>query len=241
MENEIESRYKVYQNSVVYGMIIDLRLSIDDYYNHLIRVKELILEIAKILSQEEWKFEKSTICTRIKEILEDKVREGKITERWIEECLPSEYKRSYTKSELSSQLKKDKKLVKKVRAKNKPEDEQGVESPREILVSTDGTQLSSLQGLECGNKTKDYERLNPENKELKEALVQRDRESFSTADLLSKREIEFMIPTEQFNEIHRVMENCNDFCYLTFDVKDKMFLCAESDTSRRRIKEIVTD
>jgi hypothetical protein len=138
-------------------------------------------------------------------------------------------------------LKKDKKLVKKVRAKNKPEDEQGVESPREILVSTDGTQLSSLQGLECGNKTKDYERLNPENKELKEALVQRDRESFSTADLLSKREIEFMIPTEQFNEIHRVMENCNDFCYLTFDVKDKMFLCAESDTSRRRIKEIVTD
>jgi DNA modification methylase len=33
----------------------------------------------------------------------DKIQEGKITEKWIEECLSPECKRQYTKSELSSQ------------------------------------------------------------------------------------------------------------------------------------------
>ena len=35
-------------------------------------------------------------------ILKDKIREGKITEKWIEECLHQEYKRKYNKSEVSS-------------------------------------------------------------------------------------------------------------------------------------------
>jgi hypothetical protein len=230
MENETESRYKVYQNSPVYAMIIDLRLLIDGYYGHLIKAKELILEIAKKLSQEEWTNKKSTICTRIKEILEDKIREGKITERWIEECLPSEFKRSYTKSELSSQLKKE-----KVRAKNKPEDEHEVESPRElqeIILTTDGTRLSSMQGSEKGDETGEYEKLNQENKELKEALIQRDRESFSTADMMLKEETEFRIPREQFDELHRVMAECEKICYVIFDVKNRILLRAKSDVSK---------
>src|SRR5918996_1500821 len=152
MENETESRYKVYQNSPVYAMIIDLRLLIDGYYGHLIKAKELILEIAKKLSQEEWTNKKSTICTRIKEILEDKVREGKITERWIEECLPSEFKRSYTKSELSSQLTEERKA--RATKTKKLEDEQELESPKElkILVTTDDTNTPSLQGFDINDQ-----------------------------------------------------------------------------------------
>lgn len=236
MENETtpESRCKVYQNSVVYGIIMDLRLLIDDYHEHLVKAKELILEIARRLDQE-WKCERSTICTRIKEILEDKIREGKISERWIEECLHSEYKRSYVKSELSSQLKKEKK-----RAKNEPEDEHEVESPREvqeILVTTDGTQLSSTQGLESDNEAKEFERLNQENKELKEALFQRDRECFSTADKILEEEVEFRIPRGRFDELRRVMDECERFCYVIFDVKNGMFLCAKSD--RSKIKDVI--
>lgn len=230
MDETTEFAYKIYQDSAVYGMIADLRILIDDYHRNLVKAKELILEIAKRLIQER-KCGGSMVCTRIKEILEDKIREGKITERWIEEC---EFKRSYVKSELSSQLKKDKELIKKVRAKNKLQDEQGVESPRElqeIVVSTDGTQLSSLQGLESDNETEEYERLNQENKELKEALVQRDRESFSTADKILEEEIEFRIPREGFNELHRVMTDCERFCYVIFDVKNRIFLRAKSDLS----------
>ena len=229
MENETEPRYQSYQNSPVYSMIIDLRLLIDDYHGYVCKAKELILEIAKRLVQE-MKCERSTICTKIKEILEDKIREGKITERWIEECLPSEYKRSYTKSELSSQLKKE-----KVRAKNKPEDEHEVESPRElqeIILTTDGTSLSSVQGSEKGDETGEYEKLNQENKELKEALIQRDRESFSTADMMLKEETEFRIPREQFDELHRVMAECEKICYVIFDVKNRILLRAKSDVSK---------
>ena len=38
----------------------------------------------------------------MKEILRDKIQKGKVTDSWIEECLPPEYKRTYVKSELSS-------------------------------------------------------------------------------------------------------------------------------------------
>ena len=41
------------------------------------------------------------VCLKIKELLRDKITEGKITKRWIEEGLPSDYKRRYIKSEVS--------------------------------------------------------------------------------------------------------------------------------------------
>ncbi|HZA08416.1 MAG TPA: hypothetical protein VE619_11990 [Nitrososphaeraceae archaeon] len=52
---------------------------------------------------------RNQICRKIKQILKDKITERKITAKWIEKCLPSEYKRKYNdnknkkiKSELSS-------------------------------------------------------------------------------------------------------------------------------------------
>jgi hypothetical protein len=236
MENETtpEDRCKVYQNSPVYGMFIDLRLLIDDYHKGLNRAKELIREIARRLDEER-EYERFTISARIKEILEDKIREGKITERWIEESLPSEYKRSYVKSELSSQLKKDKRRAGKAHAENKPKDQQKVESPRElekILVTTNGTNFPSSQGLEKGTVT-EYERLSQENKELKEALHLRDRESFSTADILQEGSIVFKIFRERFDELYRVMSESERFCYMIFDVKNRILLRAKSDISRQ--------
>lgn len=67
---------------------------------------ELILEIARILDESKQCL-RDQICRRIKEILRDKIREGKITPKWIEESLPKEYKREYNKSELSSLSKKN--------------------------------------------------------------------------------------------------------------------------------------
>ena len=46
--------------------------------------------------------ERNQISRTIKKILKDKIKEGKVTEKWIEECLAPEYKRQYTKSEPSS-------------------------------------------------------------------------------------------------------------------------------------------
>jgi hypothetical protein len=60
--------------------------------------RDLIQELARRLD-ESMQCEQGQICKRIKEILKDKIQEGKITEKWIEECLPKEYKRKYIKSE----------------------------------------------------------------------------------------------------------------------------------------------
>ena len=43
-------------------------------------------------------------------MLADKIKEGKITKKWIERCLPQEYRRRYVKSEQSSLSGKAKKL-----------------------------------------------------------------------------------------------------------------------------------
>jgi hypothetical protein len=239
-ETTFQPKYKIYQNSAIYGIITDLRTQIDSIHGLSVKAKELILEIARRLSQEE-KYERSSICARIKEMLEDKVREGKITERWIEECLPSEYKRSYAKCELSSQLKKGRNVKRKGLITNKLEDRQERESPREeqeILVNIDGTNSPSLQGCDTNGHNDDqgYNELYRENKELWEALLLRDRESSSTADKLLGGEVEFMIPRERFNDLHKAMVECKRLCYVLFDIKNGVLLRAESDETRRKIR-----
>jgi hypothetical protein len=58
----------------------------------------LILETARQLDEGHVE-EQTKICKKIKEILKDKIQEGKISEGWIEECLPREYKRKYARTE----------------------------------------------------------------------------------------------------------------------------------------------
>src|SRR5689334_25069470 len=52
-------------------------------------------------------------------MLADKIKEGKITKKWIERCLPQEYRRRYVKSEQSSLSGKAKKLEKIMIVDNK--------------------------------------------------------------------------------------------------------------------------
>ena len=48
--------------------------------------------------------EEHQVSITIKEILKDKINHNKITERWIERCLPQEYKRKYEKKSDTSSL-----------------------------------------------------------------------------------------------------------------------------------------
>src|SRR5919199_6010007 len=77
---------------IIDGIIADLRTSIDQLAVNFNSVKNLILELAKLFDETKI-CEQSQICRKIKEILQDKIKENKITEKWIEECLPQEYKR----------------------------------------------------------------------------------------------------------------------------------------------------
>jgi len=83
-------------------IIAELMITIDQLDIHFVKAKNLILELAKELDETK-QCKQSQICRKIKDILEDKIKEGKIFQKWIEECLLQEYKRKYTnKSEVSS-------------------------------------------------------------------------------------------------------------------------------------------
>ena len=73
-----------------------LRIAVEQMHLSLTKAKELILETARQLDEQHVE-EQAKICKKIKEILKDKIQEGKISEGWIEECLPGEYKRRYTR------------------------------------------------------------------------------------------------------------------------------------------------
>jgi len=81
------------------------------------------------------------VSRKIKEILKDKISEGKITAKWIEDCLPPEYKRKYTtKSEVSSLSKENMKEI-EVDASGNSEIESAATSdadPNNIVVNYEG-------------------------------------------------------------------------------------------------------
>ena len=92
-------------------VVVDLRAVIDALDRNFASAKSLILKLARLLDETK-QCKQSQICTKIKEMLADKIKEGKITKKCIERCLPQEYRRRYAKSEQSSLSGKAKNLEK---------------------------------------------------------------------------------------------------------------------------------
>ena len=88
------------------GLSPNLEQALMNFSTNSTHVKNLLLELARRLDETN-ELEQRYVCRKIKEILKDKIAEGKITEKWIEETLPPEYKRKYTKSELHSLSRND--------------------------------------------------------------------------------------------------------------------------------------
>jgi hypothetical protein len=92
-------------------IVIDLKLVVDQLGSNFVKAKELIHELARHLDESKL-CERDQVSRKIKEILKDKISEGKITAKWIEDCLPPEYKRKYTtKSEDTSLSKENRKEI----------------------------------------------------------------------------------------------------------------------------------
>jgi hypothetical protein len=71
------------------SIIVSLRVVVDQIASDFKQASELILEIAKRLDEGKL-CERNHISITVKEILKDKIQEGKVTEKWIEECLPAD-------------------------------------------------------------------------------------------------------------------------------------------------------
>ena len=124
---------------MIKGIVVDLKLVVDQIDRDFKKAKDLVIEIARRL--DEGRFcERGHISRRIKEMLQDKIKERKITSKWIEDCLPHEYKRKYTsKSEVSSLSENDN----DAKAEKILIDTSGQSSSVNALLSQDGSRSSS--------------------------------------------------------------------------------------------------
>lgn len=83
------------------SIILKLKKRIDNFSILAKEIKGLILEYARWLDENR-QCRHAEICRKIKNELKDEINQGKISVKWIEECLPREYKRRYTKCQVIS-------------------------------------------------------------------------------------------------------------------------------------------
>ena len=125
-------------------VVVNLRAVIDELDRNFASAKSLILELARLLDETK-ECKQSQICAKIKEMLADKIKEGKITKKWIERCLPQEYRRRYAKNEQSSLSVKAKNLEKIMIVDNKGKTIAGEEEPSTYNSSTIDNNSASTQ------------------------------------------------------------------------------------------------
>jgi hypothetical protein len=222
------------------NIIAKLRVVIDERDKNFADAKSLISELARNLDETK-QSEQTQICRKIKEMLNDKINEGKITGKWIEECLPQEYKRKYAKSELSSLSRNAKKVGK-------------------ILVDNEGKSLAESSSYESSNidniahiahiahtqtqgrdRNQILQKDTPNNLGISEndygcrcISVQEWEGAFHKAIMMTQdedffgAEIKFTIPKDRYEEVKTAMCNGSNCCYLVFDRNTGLLLRIES-------------
>lgn len=215
------------EEAVLSRVIIDLKSAIDRINDNFVQAKTLIQDLARRLD-ESTKCEKNEISSKIKELLADKIKEHKITEKWIEECLPSEYKRKYTrKSELSSLSKQIDNVSAQIANTidngdgstllinhNAGHGNPSNNGENKVKVASCSKDLERQECEISNDDTDPYQILQEENRQLKEALKQT---KVMMDNQTQSNEMEFMIPTEKYYEIKEAMSKSRHFTYLTFD------------------------
>jgi uncharacterized protein YnzC (UPF0291/DUF896 family) len=172
-------------------------------------------------------------------MLADKIKEGKITKKWIEHCLPQEYRRRYVKSEQSSLSGKAKNLEKIIIVDNEGKTI-AVEEPSTYNSSTidNNSAFTQPQGRDA---IQPIQKDTPNNLGISEndddggcIRAQEWEEAFLKglmmieAEHLSGAEIKFTIPKERYEQVKTAMSNGSNCCYLIFDRNSGSFLRSES-------------
>jgi hypothetical protein len=194
------------------GIITNLKLAVDQLSKDFVKAKELIHELARHLDESKL-CERAQISRKIKEILKDKIEEGKITEKWIEDCLSSEYKRKYTpKSEVSSLSK---------------------ENGKEIEVDASGNSIVSATTSDANpnNIARDYESRPPDAESLNTDASPIDED----LELAVKKSTSFTTADQQLSEQAAVVELNTENERLKSDLQSKS---NENSMLHIRIKEL---
>jgi uncharacterized protein YnzC (UPF0291/DUF896 family) len=225
-------------------VVVDLRAVIDALDRNFTSAKSLILKLARLLDETK-QGKQSQICAKIKEMLADKIKEGKITKKWIEHCLPQEYRRRYVKSEQSSLSGKAKKLEKIIIVDNKGKTVAVEEKPSPYNSSTIDnnsafTQSQGRDAIQPLQKEQDKDVLegddyggDDDDEAWTRSMESGEEASYSlpireAEHLLAAAEIKFTIPKDRYEEVKTAMSNGSNCCYLIFDRNSRSFLRSES-------------
>jgi len=219
------------------NIIAKLRVVIDERDKNFADAKSLILELARHLDETR-QCEETQICRKIKVMLKDKINEGRITGKWVEECLPQEYKRKYAKSELSSLSSNAKKVGKIL-----------VDNQGKSLAESSSYEDSSIDNIahiahtqtQGRDRNQTLQKNTPNNLGISEndddggcISVQEWEEAFLKAlmmiqdEHLPGAEIKFTIPKERYEEVKTAISNGSNCFYLIFDRNSGSFLRSES-------------
>ena len=220
-------------------VVDDLRAVIDALDRNFTSAKSLILKLARLLDETK-ECNQSQICAKIKEMLADKIKEGKITKKWIERCLPQEYRRRYAKSEQSSLSGKAKNLEKIIIVDNEGKTIAGEETSPYNSSTIDSnsafTQPERRDAIQPIHKKQDEDVLKGDDGDGDEACS-RSQESEEapgkvpireSEHLLASAEIKFTIPKDRYEEVKTAMSNGSNCCHLIFDRNSGSFLRSES-------------
>lgn len=209
-------------SSYLEGLINTLKSLIDQIQDNSIRAKDLILKIARRLDEEGF-CKRSLICKEIKKLLIEKIKQGKLTEKWIEECLPAEYKRKYIKSERSSLSKQlSKRQLSEVTVARDQISSQEHHLPVDDML---GRYISDKANARPSFENGRVQALIQENEELKDAL--RKQTVFQRANEISES-LEFSVPKDKHDEIEKATNFSKNLIYLIFD-RQGIFIGARPD------------
>jgi copper chaperone CopZ len=202
-------------------VIDDVKIVIDEIRDNFTRLEDRIKKLARILYEDRI-CGKDKISQVLKKILIDKIKEGKISQRWIEICLPNEYKRKYNRKVIDkteqnslsnnnqSNNKRDRIIFPDSKESHKENiiEQQALEDEPKLPIKN----VNKIQEIGC-NLCKNTI---AENIELKEAL-QKTRKFLSAQNLKHENEID--IPDEKFNVIISEINKNDKFLNIKFDIQ----------------------
>ena len=217
MSKSINSIDYSINHPAVNGIIADLKIMVEKFHLEFTKLREIIQELAKRLDENKI-CKQEIICQAIKEILKEKVSEGKISERYIESCLPTEYKRKHIRKkiieteQISVSQNKSISLIQNDES-NKHHDYINLERDSESQYNNNLTKtLPKLHHEEFEGCSLCKEVI-AENKELRE-IAQNIK--FLSAELLNNG---IKISKNKTKEIEEVSNRCKDFIYLIFNME----------------------
>jgi hypothetical protein len=197
------------------GIIADLKIVVENFHLECTKLRDIIQELAKRLDENKI-CKQEIICQAIKEILKEKIAEDKISERYIESCLPTEYKRKHIRKKIieseicSVSQNKSASVMQKDNFDYINLENRNIEPQYNNNITKTLPKLHHEEFEGC-NLCKDVV---AENKELRE--IAQKNIKFLPAELLNNG---IKISKNKAKEIEDISKRCKDFIYLIFNME----------------------